>query len=103
MEKKFDAELLLFCLLPIGVKSQTYSQLIHDKFKVVFDNFQKRNSQTVKEQNDFEKNILTDRKKSSTTRQKSKYCFKDRVNLILLKTKTFDCGAVTLYYESAKK
>ena len=28
---------------------------------------------------------------------------KDRVNLILLKTKTFGCGAVTLYYESAKK
>ena len=33
-----------------------------EKFKAVFDNFQKRNSQTVKEQNDFEKNILTDRK-----------------------------------------
>jgi hypothetical protein len=33
-----------------------------EKFKVVFDNFQKRNSQTVEEQNDFEKNILTDRK-----------------------------------------
>ena len=28
---------------------------------------------------------------------------KDRVNLKLLKTKTFDCGAVTLYYEPAKK
>jgi len=28
---------------------------------------------------------------------------KDRVNLKLLKTKTFGCGAVTLYYESAKK
>jgi len=28
---------------------------------------------------------------------------RDRVNLKLLKTKTFDCGAVTLYYEPAKK
>jgi dihydrofolate reductase len=28
---------------------------------------------------------------------------KDRVNLKLLKTKTFGCGAVTLYYEPAKK
>ena len=28
---------------------------------------------------------------------------KDRVNLTLLKTKTFGCGAVTLYYEPAKK
>lgn len=27
---------------------------------------------------------------------------KDRVNLKLLKTKTFDCGAVTLYYEPKK-
>jgi dihydrofolate reductase len=27
---------------------------------------------------------------------------KDRVNLKLLKTKTFSCGAVTLYYEPAK-
>jgi dihydrofolate reductase len=28
---------------------------------------------------------------------------KDRVNLKLLKTKTFGCGAVTLYYEPTKK
>ena len=28
---------------------------------------------------------------------------KDRVNLKLLKTKTFGCGAVMLYYESTKK
>ena len=28
---------------------------------------------------------------------------RDRVNLKLLKTKTFDCGAVTLYYEPTKK
>jgi dihydrofolate reductase len=28
---------------------------------------------------------------------------KDRVNLKLLKTKTFGCGAVTFYYEPAKK
>ncbi|HEV8504497.1 MAG TPA: dihydrofolate reductase family protein [Chitinophagaceae bacterium] len=28
---------------------------------------------------------------------------KDRINLKLLKTKTFRCGAVTLYYEPAKK
>jgi dihydrofolate reductase len=28
---------------------------------------------------------------------------KDRVNLKLLKTKIFGCGAVTLYYEPAKK
>ena len=28
---------------------------------------------------------------------------KDRVNLTLLKTKTFGCGAVALYYESTKK
>jgi dihydrofolate reductase len=28
---------------------------------------------------------------------------KDSVNLTLLKTKTFGCGAVTLYYEPAKK
>ncbi len=28
---------------------------------------------------------------------------KDRVNLKLLKTKTFDCGAIILYYESIKK
>jgi dihydrofolate reductase len=28
---------------------------------------------------------------------------KDRINLKLLKTKTFVCGAVTLYYESTKK
>lgn len=28
---------------------------------------------------------------------------KDRVDLKLLKTKTFGCGAITLYYESAKK
>jgi len=28
---------------------------------------------------------------------------RDRVNLKLLKTKTFGCGAVTLYYEPAKK
>jgi dihydrofolate reductase len=28
---------------------------------------------------------------------------KDRINLKLLKTKTFGCGAVTLYYEPAKK
>jgi dihydrofolate reductase len=28
---------------------------------------------------------------------------KDRVNLNLLKTKTFGCGAVILYYEPAKK
>jgi dihydrofolate reductase len=28
---------------------------------------------------------------------------KDRVNLKLLKTKTFECGAVTLYYEPSKK
>jgi len=28
---------------------------------------------------------------------------KDRVDLKLIKTKTFDCGAVMLYYESAKK
>ena len=28
---------------------------------------------------------------------------KDRINLRLLKTKTFGCGAVTLYYEPAKK
>src|SRR5580765_1839680 len=28
---------------------------------------------------------------------------KDRVNLNLLKTKTFGCGAVTLYYEPTKK
>lgn len=28
---------------------------------------------------------------------------KDRINLELLKTKTFGCGAVTLYYEPAKK
>jgi hypothetical protein len=28
---------------------------------------------------------------------------KDRVDLKLLKTKTFGCGAVTLYYEPAKK
>src|SRR5258708_6407545 len=28
---------------------------------------------------------------------------KNRINLKLLKTKTFGCGAVTLYYESAKK
>jgi len=28
---------------------------------------------------------------------------KDRINLKLLKTKTFDCGAVTLYYEPTKK
>jgi dihydrofolate reductase len=28
---------------------------------------------------------------------------KDRVNLKLLKTKTFGCGAVALYYESTKK
>ena len=28
---------------------------------------------------------------------------KDRVNLKLLKTKTFGCGALTLYYEPAKK
>jgi dihydrofolate reductase len=28
---------------------------------------------------------------------------KDRVDLKLLKTKTFDCGAVTLYYEPTKK
>jgi len=27
----------------------------------------------------------------------------DRINLTLLKTKTFGCGAVTLYYESIKK
>lgn len=27
----------------------------------------------------------------------------DRINLKLLKTKTFDCGAVTLYYEPTKK
>jgi dihydrofolate reductase len=27
----------------------------------------------------------------------------DRINLKLLKTKTFGCGAVTLYYESTKK
>jgi len=27
---------------------------------------------------------------------------KDRINLKLLKTKTFGCGAVTLYYEAAK-
>ena len=27
----------------------------------------------------------------------------DRVDLKLLKTKTFDCGAVTLYYEAAKR
>jgi dihydrofolate reductase len=27
----------------------------------------------------------------------------DRINLKLLKTKTFDCGAVTFYYEPAKK
>jgi dihydrofolate reductase len=27
---------------------------------------------------------------------------KDRINLKLLKTKTFDCGAVTLYYEPTK-
>ena len=28
---------------------------------------------------------------------------KDRINLNLLKTKTFGCGAVTLYYEPSKK
>jgi dihydrofolate reductase len=28
---------------------------------------------------------------------------KDRINLKLLKTKTFGCGAVTLYYEPTKK
>ena len=28
---------------------------------------------------------------------------KDRVDLKLLKTKTFGCGAVTLYYEPTKK
>jgi len=28
---------------------------------------------------------------------------KDRINLNLLKTKTFGCGAITLYYEPAKK
>src|SRR6266850_4193415 len=28
---------------------------------------------------------------------------KDRVNLRLLKTKTFGCGAITLYYEPTKK
>jgi dihydrofolate reductase len=28
---------------------------------------------------------------------------KDRINLKLLKTKIFDCGAVTLYYEPTKK
>lgn len=28
---------------------------------------------------------------------------KDRINLTLLKTKTFGCGAITLYYEPAKK
>ena len=28
---------------------------------------------------------------------------KDRINLKLLKTKTFGCGAVTLYYEPAKR
>ena len=28
---------------------------------------------------------------------------KDRINLQLLKTKTFGCGAITLYYERAKK
>ena len=28
---------------------------------------------------------------------------KDRINLKLLKTKTFGCGAITLYYEPAKK
>ncbi len=28
---------------------------------------------------------------------------RDRINLKLLKTKTFGCGAVTLYYEPAKK
>ena len=28
---------------------------------------------------------------------------KDRINLTLLKTKTFGCGAVTLYYEPTKK
>ena len=28
---------------------------------------------------------------------------RDRINLRLLKTKTFGCGAVTLYYEPAKK
>ena len=28
---------------------------------------------------------------------------KDRVNLKILKTKTFGCGAVTFYYEPAKK
>jgi len=28
---------------------------------------------------------------------------KDRVNLKLLKTKTFGCGAITLYYEPTKK
>ena len=27
----------------------------------------------------------------------------DRINLKLLKTKTFGCGAVTLYYEPTKK
>jgi dihydrofolate reductase len=27
----------------------------------------------------------------------------DRTNLELLKTKTFGCGAITLYYEPAKK
>ena len=27
----------------------------------------------------------------------------DRINLKLLKTKTFGCGAITLYYEPAKK
>jgi len=28
---------------------------------------------------------------------------RDRINLTLLKTKTFGCGAVTLYYEPTKK
>lgn len=28
---------------------------------------------------------------------------KDKINLKLLKTKTFGCGAVTLYYEPTKK
>ena len=28
---------------------------------------------------------------------------RDRINLKLLKTKTFVCGAVTLYYEPTKK
>jgi dihydrofolate reductase len=27
----------------------------------------------------------------------------DRIDLTLLKTKTFGCGAITLYYELAKK